>query len=453
MRPLSTLFLPLVVSVSSFAVCYGQSEILPREIRIVDQEGKPIQDAVVDPWLINEKFIWPSKQVPRMPSKSMSNGIAKIQYPKVANLSEHLPVESIKITVYHADYCDAKAVVPAGEANEKPYEIKLSPGVALALDAVDEDGEPVSKPFAVLTTRMGALTRWNRPTLNEANCRSMKPGNQQIMLVQPSEDGLHRFSDVLSCRFDLENQPEVKLEEIELRPGIAVRGKLAESVIRPVIKGSVIAIQAPSPAGKTWDEDMPSLVFTSFADIHADGSFEFASMPNSGSIQLIAICDGWVGLQEEKSSYIVGETFDVADEVLQVVLGMNRTFDANIRIIDKNGQPVAGINAACSPNQLHLKGGVARLGQKFDLIAVLRGQIRNEINQAPTIHVPVFEGTSNLDGRLAIRNLPRHRESTFFKVTSEATSKIKVDEMVKGILPRDDENEVAFDLVVELQPN
>ena len=50
------------------------------------------------------------------------------------------------------------------------------------------------------------------------------------------------------------------------RPGIAVRGKLAESVIRPVVKGSVIAIQAYSLAGKTWDEDMPSLVFTSFAD-------------------------------------------------------------------------------------------------------------------------------------------------------------------------------------------
>jgi hypothetical protein len=453
MRPLSTIFLALIASVSLFAICKGQSEILTLDVRIVDREGKPIQDAVVDAWQINEEFFWPSKQVPRKPTKSNSNGVATIRYPKVTYVRESLPVESIKITVYHADFCNAEAVVPVGAVDKNPFEVDLLPGVELTLEAVEENGEPVSKPFAVLTTKMASLTRWNRPTPNQANCRSMKSGNQQIMLVQPSEDGLHRFSDVLSHWFDLNNQPEVKLEGIELQPGIAVRGRLSESVIRPVVNGYVIAIQAPSPAGKTWDEHLPSLVFKSFADIEAEGSFTFASMPHSGSIQLIAVCDGWIGLQEEKSSHIVGETFNVAGEFLEVVLEMSRTFDANIRIIDKNSQPVAGVKVACSPNQLHLKGGVARLGQKFDSISVLLGQIQNDINPAPTIHVPVFEGTTDLDGQLTIRNLPRHSESTFFKVTSDASAKIKVDETLKGVLPRDDQNEVAFDLVLELQPN
>jgi hypothetical protein len=64
------------------------------------------------------------------------------------------------------------------------------------------------------------------------------------MLIQQLSDGQRLFSDVLTQQFSQEKEPEVTLEDVELRPGIPVRGKLDDSVARPVQNGVVIACQA-----------------------------------------------------------------------------------------------------------------------------------------------------------------------------------------------------------------
>ena len=130
-------------------------------------------------------------------------------------------------------------------------------------------------------------------------------------------------------------------------------------------------------------------------------------------VQLIALTDGWVGLQE--GSRIVGETFDVTNDTLNVDLAMMRTFDANIRVVDKEGKPMGGVTVACSPNQLCLKGGSSHLGQKRDSIPGLIDQIRNEID-SNIMEPPSFEGVSDRDGRLTIRNLPRNTMSSRFEI-------------------------------------
>ena len=261
MRTLTTLIMSTIALVSHLTMAFGQAEILTREIRIVDQNGKPIQEAVADPWLINEQYFWPSKQLTRRPAKSTANGIAAIRYPKVGKFIASLPVESIKMTVSHADYCNAEVVVPVGAGHDKPYEVKLKQGIALALDAVDEDGNSLSKPFAVMTTKMAAVTRWNRPSPNKANCRSMKSGNHRFMLVQPSYDGRHRFSDVLSSGLSWRKNPKSRWKKLNLDRESQFEGKLADEVTRPVVNGTVIAVHVPLPAGDSWDDKLPSLRF------------------------------------------------------------------------------------------------------------------------------------------------------------------------------------------------
>lgn len=427
----------------------GAQEIRTCEVHIITSDGKPIADAIVVPGAINERYFWPWDQVPATPQKSNEEGLAAIGYPAHAH-AEKIPVESITMSVAHADYCGQRVVVPV-EPSGKPFEIILKPGIEFSIDAVDEDGEPVSHPFAVMFTKSVFGGRYHRPQPHLAQCRSIESGNQQIMLVQPDDNGLHRFSDVITYRFDVEKEPVVTIQDVEIRLGISVRGKLHSDVPRPVLNGQVVAVHVPLPAGDNWDAALPSLLYYDSVAINEDGTFEFASMPHTGTIQLIALCDGWVGLEEKDSPFIVGETFEIDDESLEVELEMKPTFDAVMRVIDKSGQPIAGVTVATSPNQLYRKGGSTVLGQQNSSIDGLKGQFQEIPTSSFRGLSKKYQAVTDKNGKAVIRNLPRNRWSTRFGVWSEGDqpTKIKMNEELEGKLPKDDQEQVEFDLVVE----
>ncbi|MEQ1828437.1 MAG: hypothetical protein ABL921_20920 [Pirellula sp.] len=439
------------VVLNAVTVSTGDAEVLTREIRIVDESGAPVVNATADCWLINEKYFWPTEQVPRVPVNSDANGIARLKYPKTADYDEAIPIESVKLTVAHANFRSKDVVVPVGGKNELPFEIKIEPGISLTIKAIDDEGKALTEPFAVMTSRMGSVQRWNRPSPGVVNCRSMSEGNRQIMLVQPKQDGRHRFSDVLNYRFQSVDKQNVVLEDIELHSGVSIRGRLSGKVPRPVHNGWVIAVHIPLPAGDSWDEALPSLLYYDSVDVKPDGSFEFVSMPPSGTIQLISGCDGWVGLQEQKQPFIVGESFDVEDKALDVELQMTATFDAKIRIVDKDGNPVQGVIAACSPSQLFKKGGSTLLGDRFSSYPSLKAQLEDDPRPTKDKRAELHRGISDKSGTLTIRNLPRNRWSSNFTVWGPKTSSVKIKSQdSEGKLPPEGEGQVEFDIVVTL---
>ena len=444
------LVLIMVMASAHFALAQQPTELRTLEVRIVNPLGKPLDNAYADPWLVNEKYFWPSKQVPRQPAKTDAEGVAKIEYPKLAHVS-NINVESIKMTVSHADFCSSDVVVPVSVEREAPFEIKLEPGISLTLNAIGIEGNPVEKSFAVAMSGQVNVPRWNRPTPSIAQCRAIKPANSQIMLVQADENGAHAFSDVISHHFDTEK--EVLLEDIELLRGISVRGKLAMKVTRPVIHGVAIAVHIPLPAGDSWDPQLPSLLYFDSVDIREDGTFEFKSMPRTGTIQLIAVCDGWVGLEQSGAPFIVGETFDVEEADLEVELNMHKTFDAHIRVIDKAGKPIEGVVVGCSPNQLYKKGGSTFLGQRSNSITQLNNQLLEDMPAEESLDFTRFQGESDREGRLTIRNLPKNRWSARFsawgsKSRGEGQSITGVEDL-EGKLPDGDACDVEFDLIIE----
>lgn len=320
---LRTLALVLVLCLAVLAIDSVQAEttnaVLTRTIRVVDPDGKPVANAFMIPWSINEVYFWPDRYMKRTSYKTDANGLAEVKYPQFADYgSIKLLVESIKVSVYHPDFRQEETVVPVGKGTgakdagqeSEPFEIRVKPGLMLKVSAVDESGKPLTEPFSVAVTGSSLHSRWNRPTPDKAQARSIKPGNHQIMLFQGRTDGRHRFSEVLSYHFDAEKEPEVTIEDIELQPGISLSGRLEDKVPRPVKNGFVLAAHTPLPLGNTYEDQLPSLIYYSSADIREDGTFQFPSMPPTGTVQLIALCEHWVGLKGDGAG-IEGQTFEV----------------------------------------------------------------------------------------------------------------------------------------------
>lgn len=422
-----------------------------RDLRIVDAGGMPVGGVRIDGWLLNEKFFWQSDLLPRVPAVTDKDGLAKLEYPK--SLGAELVVESVKCTVSHVDFLQKEIVVPVLGKNEEPYEIKLEPGIELTIRAVDEDGKPTKSPYAVLMSRVQAVIPWKRPAPDVVQCRSLQDGMSQIMLVQPKPDGKHLFSDVTLQAFSKASQPSVELKGIELLPGSEIKGKLSNEVPRPVKDGWVTCVSIPLPAGDTWDQKLPSLLYYDGAKIEADGTFVFPSLPSSGTVQLIATCDGWVGLQDKAQPFVVGETFEVEDTSQDIVLQMEPTFDAKIRIIDSKGQPVEGVSVHCSPNQLYRKGGSTLLGERFSSSDMINAQVSDDVKSAPARELKMgrYSAVSDAQGFVTIRNLPRNRLSTSFAVlsTQKAKKKYLANDRATGKLPSDSESVVEIEFTVE----
>ena len=427
-------------------------EILTREVRVVDANGKPVTDAYVDCWLVNEKYFWPSKLVPRVPVKTDKEGIAKFSYPKDFSLLESTTIESVKLSVSHADFTNKDVVVPVPGKEGKPFEIAIDAGTDLTIHAVDEDGEPVKQPFAVMLTKMGAVSRWNRPSPDVVNSRGSSDGLHQIMLVQPAPNGQHLFSDVQVQMFSKATKPSIELKDVELLSGAVVTGALSADVPRPIRNGYVISVSVPLPSNDSWDEKLPSLLYYDSVDINQDGTFKFPSLPSTGTLQLIALCEGWVGEQDEKTPFIVGETFEIDGDLKNIELKMQRTFDAKIRVVDDKGKPLAGVTVACSPNQLFKKGGSTWLGERFDSMPGIRSQLMSEPSAARD-NANRFSAVSDDEGRLTIRNLPRGRWSTSYEAWTEPESKLRIDmnDNLEGKLPPEGQYEVEFDLKIEIK--
>ena len=439
------------------AAGFLQAQEFPtRQIRVVDPKGTPISGAIVDAFQINERYSWPTHILKSEYASTDVQGFAAMRYPKYASYAiEQIAVESITVRVSHSDFCTWRGVVPIAAENGKPYDIALSPGVELKLSAVDEKGDPVTEPFAVMQTRTSGASRWKRPAPDKAQCRSIENGNHQIMLVQLRADDRNWFSEVLTYRFDRNQEPEVAMEDIEMRPGIAIRGQLGANVPRPIKNGRVIASHVPLPAGSNWDIKLPSLIYYRTIQIDASGAFQFNSMPRTGTVQLIASCDGWTGSYDDKSRYVVGDSFEVDDKDLSVELKMQPTFDAKIRILDKQGAPVSDATLACSPNIQYSSGGASRMGGRPDSTPALKSQFSILPMVVPGNYPDDFQGVTNKDGEVSFRNLPRIRRSSLFSIWSSDKNAKKIvsagQDEIEVKLPEPNENSVEFEAVVDTE--
>lgn len=356
------------------------------KVSVVDAAGNPIEGAEVlvggvrcqeDP---GSWYAWPAANGGPMPIvPTDEQGVARFKYPtKVGSAGKYFTITTLTMTFRHASYISERA-----EANvdAEAFEQVLNPGCRVTYSAVDDSGEAIEE-FGACISGPGFNAKWTR-TDGTIQSMAVPDGAWQTMLVAPRTDGITLFSGILPARY--RSGREVTIRNVTLRPGLRVRGRLAEVVPRPISDGVVIAWSQPRPA-KEAIEKQEAIGWSDSTVIRADGTFEFASLPPDGRLQLIAVCRGWViadqprfgqpGGQIKAGILIDLESADIPDNVLEdVELPMEEAGAIEVTVKHLDGRPAAGIRVGASPNQKLEDHGTQLLGEAYPSIVWIRSQI------------------------------------------------------------------------------
>ena len=387
-----------VLCLSPNAVCPaqerdGESPIrIPVEMRdfklsLVDGAGKPIEGAEVvvqgvrcqeDP---GSWYAWPAANGGPMPIvPTDQDGVARFKYPsKLGSAVEYFTITTLTMNFRHANYISERAEFAVDA--EKPEQV-LRPGCRVTYSAVDDSGKAIEE-FAAYISGPGYDAKW---TLADGTIQSMAvpDGTWQTMLVAPQNDGITLFSGVLPARY--KSGSEMTIGNVTLRPGLRVQGRLAGNVPRPISDGVVVAWCQPKPTKKAID-NREAIGWSDFAVIRADGTFEFASLPRDGRLQLIAICRGWViedqprdgqpPVGQIKTGVLIDlEAAPIADNVLaDIELPMEEAGAIEVTVKHLDGSPASGIQVGTSPNQKLEDTGTQLLGEAYSSIVRIRSQI------------------------------------------------------------------------------
>jgi len=142
-------------------------------------------------------------------------------------------------------------------------------------------------------------------------------------------------------------------------PAYRLRGNLDAAIPRPVRNGRVYACVTTASIDPTpgW------FVWNSSAEIQPDGTFEFTDLPQSaepterfrfhlGPLELLALCDGYAskppaGPSKEYAAIAQMFTPPIAQPLS---LAMEPTGSVRVRVLDPDGQPLAGAKVVFLPN-------------------------------------------------------------------------------------------------------
>ncbi len=95
----------------------------------------------------------------------------------------------------------------------------MQPGLRLALQGIDEEGDPV-KEFTALMSSDQAPAKWERKADGFIESKAIAIGHYQTMLVNPKPDGKTCFSECLIFQFtEADLSKGVVVENIEVLPG------------------------------------------------------------------------------------------------------------------------------------------------------------------------------------------------------------------------------------------
>lgn len=375
-RSLRLLFVCLCVSVPGLVAAdekpdekIDPSKMTDLAVLLQDEDGKPVAGAEVMPYAMRMKEqsghgYW-DRKVYGAPKHFRSNdeGIAVIKYPPhVQSGPDVLTTKLVSFQITHTDFI--RKIVDFDLGPERA-EVQLKPGCEVRLSAVDPEGKRVEN-FGVVVAGPYQPEKWAKDGEGGRRTRSISDGTWQTMLVKLQDDGPTLFSDVLPLR--VRPKQTVQFRNIRLSPGARLRGRLSANVPRPVKRGYVVTTSVPQPAGNSYDDKDPSLVWHDWVDVAEDGTFEFASLPRGGEVQLIAVCDGWVStttVPDANQVFVMGQLFDIDKDVVDVELQMEATGTLRVEVTTKDGKPLTEGSVAAWPNQSYYKGGSTVLGQKY----------------------------------------------------------------------------------------
>ncbi len=437
-RPRTIVFILLILIVLgglflAMLLTWGPSRVA---IMVVDSTGKPIPDALIEPYGLRRKsdggntghWLWLAErhEVPPVPVRTGADGVAEIRYPRY--VSERLETGAISVQVHHPRFVSAGswnvvvATSPASGAGwaawstyllnklresgtaQKPFTVALESGQHLVIKPgpVEEPGYEYKAGWSLLaqTSSPGAYEPdfWNRSRPGVIATGRHAEGTHRVRLIGLQGGGKIHFSDI--TRIDIVSGMTNRVE-VPMKPGIDVHGRLGDAVPRPVSNGRVIA-EVHSPM--LLREQERSIKWHSWARINADGSFTLPSMP-AGKLEIIAICDGFV-TGGGRWPTVLPQQFDLSGNTPDIVLEMEPTTVLELTLVDEEEHPVEGAKVSSWPNVRWGNNASTILGSDLfntaDRLLSSAGTARQSVPEIPAD----FTGVSDSNGVARIPSLP-----------------------------------------------
>lgn len=247
---------------------------------------------------------------------------------------------------------------------------------------------------------------------------------RQMRVVHFPAQGPALFSEPIA----LPQREQMSLEfDVTLKPGVRVEGRLSDEVPRPIRQGKVAAGVIRRFTATNY---VSFLFLTASAEITPDGSFVFESLPTGETLQMVALCEGWVSTPASnaeiqkfaaendlknwnESSYmrtqVLPQLASLRGEVIQPVIAMAKTSSCEVRVLDEQGRPVPEIHVVCYPNHHFLSGGSSMLGQVLNSLD--RQQLKygtGELRRPVLLVYPPspYSGKTDANGVVVISGLP-----------------------------------------------
>lgn len=369
-------------------------ELLTLQVRVVDPDGHPIENATVfqtglrtkvEPgshWGWDEKRLGPPPKV-----QTNLDGVADLPYPKY--VMEEIEVGTVTVSVEHPDFVTFRE---DRSVADKPAEVQLNLGFRIAATAVDAmTGQPIKQDLYGLVSGDTRLREWKLADNGMLVSPVFQPNKIWFCLIRSVPGEPNWYSDRIEI--DPTDRSRVLLRDVKLAPGTWVQGSLDEAIPRPIRNGMVSAHISKPGSGENqfrWDAEWNWLDKTPIA---ADGTFVFESLPTGEVLQMIPICDDWVPAppsKEEVLPFFPDEADQLAISMsrpqlirldgpqVEPVLKMLPATSVKVMVLDPNDQPLAGAEVASWPNQLWFGGGSQILGSAYSFSEKLHRSRQNQ---------------------------------------------------------------------------
>jgi hypothetical protein len=363
-----------------------EQRMISLSVRVVDPEGHPVAGATVIPWALRcsqGHGLWKPKGLGGSePPKLMTDekGQVIVPYPFYAVHDERVRTTEVTLSIDHPDFAYVMyEFINVPREDEESYEAKLQRGAAVEIMPL-ENCKPASREGLHVWWSDGRSWRPDVPLAETDDgalrIPPMPAGTGQVLAVRLEGERATHFSPLL--KLDLKDGETVR-KQVELRPAVSIKGRLSDNVPRPVKNGRLIARTLADRSSGRDDVNW----FT-WAPIAEDGTFIIDAWPQDEAIQIIALCDGFIGESGNpfeltkhlpkaaealktamrigwgvwrKDAYYRPQIFTAEEASKGVVLRMEPMIRCKVETVDEHGNPISGVRVASNPNVGWWNGG------------------------------------------------------------------------------------------------
>jgi beta-lactamase regulating signal transducer with metallopeptidase domain len=329
-------------------------EMLPLDVKVVDESGAPVDDASVVAYYLRTK-IEPGSSHGYSVEKAKTNaqGVAHIEYRRY--VTEHMETGIVGMATWRSGYVTRRMEVNV-DGSSPP--IVLERAATVRVSGYVGKKENVAWPIYALMDMpqvpggesswipVGDVKEWLENS-------AVNDGKHYLWLAHRSKEHGLLFSQ--STEVIAQKGMTVELS-LALEPGCRLEGKLDDIVPRPIKNGIAEAQVMPNEVfASIKRSNETKFQWTAQAPIQEDGSFVFESLP-MGHAEIAAYCDGAVVKYADKEvSSSQDQAFTTStsgDRVTGIVVPMQTTSTAIITVEDPDGRPLAGAKVSFWPNLL-----------------------------------------------------------------------------------------------------